>query len=100
MFKKQEGALIVERPVVIHKPQDGDGFAKYRIRLRFEILGRAEIDRLQEEFEAGNPDTDWLNKVVKGGARVITWSRTARRPSRSTRRSSRNSSTCRSSAWP
>jgi hypothetical protein len=100
MFKRQEGPLIVERPVVIHKPLDGEGFAKYRIRMSFEILGRAETDRYQEEFEAGNPDTDWLNKVVKGWREGDYMEPDGKTPVRSTRTSSRNSSTCRSSASP
>lgn len=66
MFKKLSGPKVVKRKVTVHIPQDGDGFTKASFYAFFEILPRSENDALMEKFEAGDPDTDWLNRVMKG----------------------------------
>jgi hypothetical protein len=66
MYKRHEGPKVVKRKVTIHIPIDGDGYQKASIFVNLEIKGREENERLQEEFDAGNPNTDWLNEVVKG----------------------------------
>lgn len=65
MFKKLTGPRLVWRKVVVHIPQDGDGFLKASFRVQFEVKPRSEVDKLQEQFDAGDPNTDWLNQVVR-----------------------------------
>jgi hypothetical protein len=66
MYKRLAGPKVVKRKVIIHVPTDGDGFQKCSMFMLFEVKPRAEIEDLQAKFDAGDPDTDWLNDVIKG----------------------------------
>ena len=65
MFKKISGPKLVKRKVYIYIPTEGEGFAKYPMFITFQIEDKSVIEKRQEEYEAGNPDTDWLNTVIK-----------------------------------
>lgn len=66
MFKKLSGPKRVKRRVVVHVPTDGDGFAKHSLFLVYEIQENSVNNDRMAKFEAGDPDTDWLNEVIKG----------------------------------
>ena len=69
MLKKLSGPRIVERRVTIHIAKDGGDeteFSKYRVWLKFELVGRDELKKLQEAFDPADPETDWLKKKILG----------------------------------
>lgn len=66
MFKRHDGPKRVERKVTVHIPQDGDGFTKASLYMTFEIATNTINTERMSKFEAGDPDTDWMNEAVKG----------------------------------
>jgi hypothetical protein len=99
MLKKLEGPKVVWRKTNVYVPKDGDetSFAKYTVKLQFEIAPRSVNDERMSNYKSTEPDTDWLLEAIKGWGDYVD--RRAR-TSRSTPRSCRRSSTCPITAWP
>jgi hypothetical protein len=68
MLKKLEGPKVVWRKCNVYVPQDGDetSFAKYTVKLQFEIAPRSVNDERMSNYKSTEPDTDWLLEAIKG----------------------------------